>query len=218
LFHESNRIFAKGNKLNRWMTCGVALLATVAAGCESMGGRGWVPQGPGDYSESRPPRTEAPKPVAATRPTSPAATQPPVAAATAGAAPTAAAPAPRASAAGPALASSPGAYTQATRYGDLLFISGQIALDLNTSDLKGTSVEEQTRQIMENIRTILESHRLTQANVVSVTVYLKDLHDFRPMDAAYETYFRSALPARSVVEVSRLPRDAKVEIAVIAGR
>jgi len=197
------------------MRLGIALLATVAAGCESMGGRGWVPQGPGDYQESRPPaRTEAPKPApAATRPTSPAATQPPAA----GQPPVATAQAPRASA-GAAPASSPGAYTQATRYGDLLFISGQIALDLNTSELRGTTIEEQTRQIMENIRTILEAHRLTMANVVSVTVYMKDLHEFRGMDATYETFFRSALPARSVLEVARIPRDAKVEIAVIAGR
>jgi len=175
-----------------------------------MGGRGWVPQGPGDYTDSRPPaRAEPPKPTpAATRPSSAAATQPPAATAQA----------PRAPAAGPALASSPGAYTQATRYGDLLFISGQIALDLNTNELKGTTVEEQTRQIMENIRTILESHRLTLANVVSVTVYMKDLHEFRAMDTAYEAYFRGALPARSVVEAARLPRDTKVEIAVIAGR
>jgi 2-iminobutanoate/2-iminopropanoate deaminase len=210
LFHESNRHFAKGKKLNRWMTWGVALLATVAAGCESMSGRGWVPQGPGDYQESRPPpRAEAPKAApAAARPTSPAATQPPAATAQA----------PRAPAAAPALASSPGAYTQATRYGDLLFISGQIALDLNTSELKGTTIEEQTRQIMENLRAILEAHRLTMANVVSVTVYMKDMHDFRGMDATYETYFRGALPARSVVEVARIPRDAKVEIAVVAGR
>ena len=56
------------------------------------------------------------------------------------------------------------------------------------------------------------------ANVVSVTVYMKDLHEFRAMDSAYETYFRGALPARSVVEVTRIPRDARVEIAVIAGR
>jgi 2-iminobutanoate/2-iminopropanoate deaminase len=126
--------------------------------------------------------------------------------------------APRAAAAGPAPASSPGAYTQATRYGDLLFVAGQIPLDLNTSELRGATIEEQTRQVMENIRTILESHRLTLANIVSVTVYLKDLHDFRGMDSTYESYFKSALPARSVLEVSRIPRDAKVEIAVIAGR
>jgi 2-iminobutanoate/2-iminopropanoate deaminase len=120
-----------------------------------------------------------------------------------------------AQAAGGALA---GAYTQASRYGDLVFVSGQIALDSQTNQLRGATIEEQTRQVMENIRTILESHRLTMANVVSTTVYLKDMNDFRGMNAAYETYFRAALPARSVVEVSRLPRGSLVEISAVAGR
>ena len=109
-------------------------------------------------------------------------------------------------------------YTQGTRYGDLVFISGQIALDARTNQIRGATIDEQTRQVMENIRGVLESHRLTFANVVSVTVYLKELNDFRGMNTAYETYFRSSLPARSVVAVSRLPRDALVEISVIAGR
>jgi len=71
---------------------------------------------------------------------------------------------------------------------------------------------------MENIRAILEAHRLTLANVVSVTVYMKDLGEFRAMDDVYETFFRGTLPSRSVVQVSRLPREALVEISVIAGR
>jgi 2-iminobutanoate/2-iminopropanoate deaminase len=71
---------------------------------------------------------------------------------------------------------------------------------------------------MENIRAILEANRLTMANVVSVTVYIKDLAQFRVMDDAYEKFFRGTLPARSVVEVARLPRGALVEISVIAGR
>jgi 2-iminobutanoate/2-iminopropanoate deaminase len=123
-------------------------------------------------------------------------------------------PAPQAAGSGASAAS----YTQGTRYGDLVFVSGQIALDMQSNQLRGTTIEEQTRATMENIRAVLESHRLTFANVVSVTVFLKDLNDFRGMNVAYETYFRSALPARSVVAVSRLPRDALVEISVIAGR
>jgi 2-iminobutanoate/2-iminopropanoate deaminase len=71
---------------------------------------------------------------------------------------------------------------------------------------------------MENIRAVLESHRLTMANIVSTTVYLKDINDFRGMNNAYESYFRGALPARSVVEVSRLPRGALIEISAVAGR
>ncbi|HEX5129534.1 MAG TPA: RidA family protein, partial [Usitatibacter sp.] len=81
-----------------------------------------------------------------------------------------------------------------------------------------TTVADQTRAAMENIRAVLEAHRLTMANVVSVTVYLKDLQEFRAMDDAYEPFFRGNLPSRSVVQAARLPRDALVEISVIAGR
>lgn len=109
-------------------------------------------------------------------------------------------------------------YTQAARYGDLVFVSGQIALDARTGQLAGARIEEQARLALENIRAVLESHRLTLSNIVSVTVYLKDINDFRGMDTVYETYFRGAVPARSVVEVSRLPRGALIEISVIAGR
>jgi 2-iminobutanoate/2-iminopropanoate deaminase len=109
-------------------------------------------------------------------------------------------------------------YAQAARYGDLVFVSGQIALDARTGQLAGARIEEQSRLALENIRAVLESHRLTLSNIVSVTVYLKDINDFRGMDTVYETYFRGAVPARSVVEVSRLPRGALIEISVIAGR
>ena len=151
----------------------------------------WVPQGPGEIPEAR--AQPAPRAVAA-------------------------APAPAAQAAtAPVSTAAPGGYTQATRYGDLLFVSGQIGLDA-AGQLKGNA-EEQTRQAMENVRAILESHRLTMANIVTVTVYMKDMNgDFRAMDTAYESFFRTALPSRSLVEVSRLPRNALVEITVIAGR
>jgi reactive intermediate/imine deaminase len=84
--------------------------------------------------------------------------------------------------------------------------------------MRGATIEEQTRQVMENIRGVLESHRLTFANLVSVTVYLKDLNDFRGMNTTYESYFRGALPARSVVAVSQLPRGGLIEVSAIAGR
>ena len=159
----------------------------------------WVPQGPGEYADTRTP-AQQPRPAqtqaqAAPRPAAPAG-----------------------GIAAPAPSAMPGGYTQASRYGDLLFVSGQIAIDPATSQMRGTNIEEQTRAVMENIRAILEAHRLTMANVVSTTVYLKDLHDFRGMDEAYESYFRANLPARSIVQVTRLPRDALVEISVIAGR
>ena len=186
-------------------TCFIALCALWVAGCTGVGGsRAWVPQGPGEYPESRAP---APAPAQRTAQAQPAPAQP-----------AAAAQRPAGSIAAPLPSVALGGYTQASRYGDLLFVSGQIGIDPATSQMKGTNVDEQTRAVMENIRAILEAHRLTMANVVSVTVYLKDLLEFRAMDEAYETYFRGNLPARSVVQVSRLPRDALVEIAVIAGR
>jgi 2-iminobutanoate/2-iminopropanoate deaminase len=117
-----------------------------------------------------------------------------------------------------AAAGSAASYTQGTRYGDLVFISGQIALDMKTSQMRGATIEDQTRAAMENIRGVLEAHRLTFANVVSTTVYLRDINDFRGMNAAYESFFRGALPARSVVAVSQLPRGALVEISAVAGR
>ena len=181
------------------------LIASVAVldGCSTTGSRFWVPQGPGEYPEARAPAPAQPRaapaqaqanPAGATRPASSGGIATPVPS--------------------PAL----GGYTQASRYGDLLFVSGQIAVDPTTNQMKGANVAEQTRAVMENIRAILEAHRLTLANVVSTTVYLKDLQDFRAMDEAYEGFFRGNLPSRSVVQVVRLPRDALVEITVIAGR
>jgi 2-iminobutanoate/2-iminopropanoate deaminase len=179
------------------------------AGCGSVpAGLGvpWVPQGPGKSLEEAQAergvrRAEAPRPA-------PRAAEP------------APRTAPREAADLPPATARAGleAFTQGTRYGDLLFVSGQIAIDARSSQLVGTRIDEQTRQALENVRAVLESHRLTFANVVSVTVYLKDINDFRGMEGVYETYFRGSLPARSVVEVARLPRGALVQVSVVAGR
>lgn len=194
----------------------VAMASVVAvAGCGGTGSRIWVPQGPGEVPEAR----EAPAAKAPPRrPAAPVAQAEPAPAVSPFRAPVpgTAAPAPRVPAA--AAAPSAGGYTQATRYGDLLFVSGQIALDPRTNQFVGDKIEDQTRQVLENIRQILEANRLTMANVVSTTVYMKDLAQFRGMDETYETFFKTTLPARSVVEVARLPRGALVEISVIAGR
>jgi 2-iminobutanoate/2-iminopropanoate deaminase len=121
--------------------------------------------------------------------------------------------------AAPATSAAPGGYTQAARYGDLLFVSGQIAIDPRTGAFDaGANIEAQTTLAMENVRAILENNRLTMANVVSVTVYLSNITNIAAMDRVYETFFRGALPARSVVEVAKLPRGALVEISVVAGR
>ncbi len=177
------------------------------AGCSSSGvGLPWVKQGPG----------VSPEEVAAARREQPKRSDTPVV-------PKPFAPAPSAGPAVPTPAATTGAgalssYTQATRYGDMVYVSGQIAIDPQTNQLRGEKIEEQTRQVMENIRVILDSHRLTLANIVSVTVYLKDINDLRGMNGVYESFFRTALPSRSVIEVTRLPRLALVQISVIAGR
>jgi 2-iminobutanoate/2-iminopropanoate deaminase len=110
-------------------------------------------------------------------------------------------------------------YTQATGYGDLLFVSGQIAIDQASGAFDPSqSIEVQTHQVLENIRLILESHQLTMANVVYATVYLSNISHFTSMDAVYHGFFKGTPPARAVVEAGHLPRGALVEIAVIAGR
>lgn len=191
--------------------------AILAAGCGSgiLGPRSWVPQGPGE--EARP-REEVAKAPAPRRPATNTAQAEQPAVSPFRPAPPGSAPAAAPQRAASAATAAAGGYTQATRYGDLLFVSGQIALDPKTNQFVGEKIEDQTRQVLENIRQILEANRLTMANVVSVTVYMKDFAQFRAMDETYETFFRTALPARSVVEVARLPRGALVEISVIAGR
>jgi len=109
-------------------------------------------------------------------------------------------------------------YTQATRYGDLLYLSGQIAINLRSNQFEGGTVGDQTRQILENVRQLLDENRLTMANIVSVTLYLRRLSDLEEVDPIYESSFKTALPARSVVEVAALPRGALVEISLVAGR
>lgn len=123
---------------------------------------------------------------------------------------------------GGAFATLPGAltrYTQATRYGDLLFLSGQIGIDPRNGDFAADApVEQQARQALENIRTVLEVNGLTMANVVSVTMFVANINNLGAIDGVYGSFFKSTLPARSVAEVQRLPRGALVEISVVAGR
>jgi len=109
--------------------------------------------------------------------------------------------------------------TLALGYNFLFGISGQIALDPRTGTFDSdASIEVQTQRVLDNVRAILESNQLTMANIVSVTVYLSNLGNLVAMDRAYQAYFRQTLPARSVVEVAKLPRGALVEISAIAGR
>ena len=116
----------------------------------------------------------------------------------------------------PAQASDP--HAQAVRYGDLLFVSGQIADDYTSRAIVGNDIQAQVRTAMDNINRILESHGLTMSNVLSVALYLQDLDELPRADEAYASYFQRGPPARSVVRVSGLPKGSLVEISVIAGR
>lgn len=112
-----------------------------------------------------------------------------------------------------------GPYSQAIRYGDTLYVSGQIAIDPVTNQfLAAGSIEDQTKLVIENLRAVLAANGMTLADVLSTQVFVKDLNEFPRMNAVYGTYFKDAPPARATVEVARLPRDAKIEISLIAGK
>jgi len=109
--------------------------------------------------------------------------------------------------------------TQGSRYGDLVFISGQLPVDARGQPVAADMrIEDQIRLALDNVRWALESNRLTMANVVSLTVFLRDLNDARIFDEVYANYTRGGEAARSVVEVSKLPNNARVEISAVAGR
>jgi 2-iminobutanoate/2-iminopropanoate deaminase len=110
-----------------------------------------------------------------------------------------------------------GPYSQAIRAGKTVYLAGQIAIDPKTKQvMANASIEDQTRLVLENLKAVLVADGLTMDNVVSTSVFLKDLNEFGKMNEVYATYFKSAPPARATVEVARLPRDVKVEISAIA--
>ena len=109
-----------------------------------------------------------------------------------------------------------GPYSQAIRAGSLLFISGQIPIDPSTGTLIEGSIAEQTHRVFRNIGAILEAAGASFDHVVRTTVYLADMNDFAAMNEVYGGYFTSPAPARATVQAARLPKDARVEIDVIA--
>ena len=110
-----------------------------------------------------------------------------------------------------------GPYSQAVRAGQYLFISGQLGVDPATGQMKGSTIEEQTDQVLNNIEAILNAEGLTFENVVKSEVYLKDLNDFKAMNAIYAARFsQNVKPARQAMQVARLPLDAMIEISCIA--
>jgi len=111
-----------------------------------------------------------------------------------------------------------GPYSQMVGHGRLIYFSGVIPLNKEGTAVQGSTVEEQTRLVLDYIGMQLQSQGLAYADVLSSTVYMKDLNEFAAMNRVYGEYFRDAPPARATVEVARLPRDVKIEIAVIAAR
>ena len=111
-----------------------------------------------------------------------------------------------------------GPYSQAVWAGDILFCAGQIPLDPATGNMVAGGIAEQTTRVLENIRALLRSQGLDLANVVKTTVFLTDLDHFTAMNAVYARFFAQSPPARSTVQVTRLPKDALVEIEAIACR
>ena len=110
-----------------------------------------------------------------------------------------------------------GPYSQAIRANGFLYVSGQVSLDPKTRESTGAGIGQQTERVLENVKGILEAAGSNLHHVVKTTVFLKDMNDFTAMNEDYAKYFTSAPPARSTVQVSRLPKDALVEIEVIAG-
>ncbi|MDW8140943.1 MAG: RidA family protein [Candidatus Bipolaricaulota bacterium] len=109
-----------------------------------------------------------------------------------------------------------GPYSQAVIANGFVFVSGQIPLDPATGQLVSGDIQQQARRCLENLRAILEASGTTMGNLVKVTVFAKDLKDFQAINQVYSEYCKENPPARSFVEVSRLPRDAAIEIEGIA--
>jgi 2-iminobutanoate/2-iminopropanoate deaminase len=109
-----------------------------------------------------------------------------------------------------------GPYSQAVKANGFLFLSGQVALDPKTGEISGSDIRQQTERVLENVKGILEAAGSNLHHVVKTSVFLKDMNEFPAMNEVYGRYFTAAPPARSTVQVARLPKDAFVEIEVIA--
>ena len=109
-----------------------------------------------------------------------------------------------------------GPYSQAVRAGQLLFVSGQVPLDPATGEMVAGDIAAQTRRVFENLGAVLKAGGRSFNDVVRTTIFLADMNDFAEVNKVYGTYFSEPYPARATVQVARLPKDARVEIDVIA--
>ena len=110
-----------------------------------------------------------------------------------------------------------GPYSQAVQFGNLLFVSGQIALVPQTGEIVDGEIEAQTRQVLENLKAIIEAAGMSLQNVLKCSCFLNSMQDFVRFNAVYDSYFADSLPARETVEVARLPKDVLVEVSAICG-
>lgn len=111
-----------------------------------------------------------------------------------------------------------GPYNQAVLKGNMLFISGQICIDPGTGNLKNKDLQEETHQVMHNLRSILQETGMDFNNVVKTTIFITDMNRFAEVNEIYGKYFNSDFPARETVQVSALPKFVNVEISMIAVR
>jgi 2-iminobutanoate/2-iminopropanoate deaminase len=111
-----------------------------------------------------------------------------------------------------------GPYSQAVWAGDILFVSGQIALCPKTGDLIQPDITGETKQVLDNIGAILSAANLTFNHIIKTSIFLKNMDDFGAVNEVYASYFESDFPARETVQVSKLPKDVNVEISVVACR
>lgn len=109
-----------------------------------------------------------------------------------------------------------GPYSQAVRVGDMVFVSGQIPLIPETGELLSSTIEQETHQVLKNIRCILEEAGMDMSNIVKSTIFLRTMDDFAAVNGVYASYFSADYPARETVAVAGLPKGARVEISVVA--
>lgn len=111
-----------------------------------------------------------------------------------------------------------GPYSQAVQSGNMLFVSGQIAIQRATGNIINTTIEAETEQVMINLKEVLTAAGMDFTNVVKCSIFLKDMGNFPKVNEVYGKYFQNNPPARETVEVSRLPKDVNVEISCIAAK
>jgi 2-iminobutanoate/2-iminopropanoate deaminase len=109
-----------------------------------------------------------------------------------------------------------GPYSQAVQFGNMLFVSGQIAINPATGELDLSTIENETHQVMKNIGAVLTEAGVDFSHIIKTGIFLKDMNQFAAVNEVYGSYFSGNFPARETVQVSRLPKDVNVEISVIA--